>query len=267
MKNKGFVSRFLKFIESTGNKLPPPAILFLLLTIMIIVASAIFAWMGLKVLDPRVEDGEAYLTVFNLLSAEGIRYLFSSVVTNYTSFAPLGSVLVAYIGISIAEHSGLISASIRAMIARSNKVTVTALIVFAGIMSNVAGDFGYIIIIPLAGAIFHSMGRHPIAGMAAGFAGVSGGYSANLLIGALDPLLGGLSQKAAQMLDPSCYVGPEVNWYFMIVSTFFVTANITLLSEKVVEPSLGKYEGGNHLDEDEESLKGRLKISKQEKKA
>ncbi|WP_192484910.1 MULTISPECIES: AbgT family transporter [Cysteiniphilum] len=266
MTKRGLINRSLSAIEVVGNKLPPPAMLFFWLTIFLIVLSALFAWLGIKVLDPRVQDAKAYIDVFNLLSAEGVRYIFSSVVDNFVGFAPLGTVLVAFIGVSLAEHSGFISASIRAIIGKSNRVTVTAIIVFAGAMSNTAGELGYLVIIPLAGVIFHSMGRHPIAGMAAAFAGVSGGYSANLLLGTVDPLLSGLTQEAAHLLNPEYRVGAEANWYFMIGSTFLVTAVVTLLSQKVVEPRLGKYQSGTELDDEEKALESQIHLTKLEKK-
>jgi len=95
-------------------------------------------------------------------------------------------------------------------------------LVFTGILSNVASDVGYVLLIPLAGVIFIAVGRHPIAGMAAAFAGVSGGFSANLVLGTVDPLLAGLSQEAAQILDPTYEVNPTANYFFMVASTFVI---------------------------------------------
>ncbi|WP_116963743.1 AbgT family transporter [Fastidiosibacter lacustris] len=266
MTKQGFINRSLSAIETVGNKLPPPAMLFFMLTIFLIVLSVLFSWLDIKVLNPTVQTEETYISVFNLLSAEGIRYIFSSVVSNFVSFAPLGTVLVAFIGVSIAEHSGFISASIRAIIGKSNRATVTTIIVFVGVMSNTAGELGYLVIIPLAGAIFHAMGRHPIAGMAAAFAGVSGGYSANLLLGTVDPLLSGLTQEAAHFINPEYRVGVEANWYFMIASTFLVTSVVTVLSEKIIEPRLGKYQNGDALDSEERALEAQIHLTKIEKK-
>ena len=118
---------------------------------------------------------------------------------------------------------------------------VTVTVVFAGIVSNTASELGYVVLIPLAAMIFHSLGRHPLAGLAAAFAGVSGGYSANLLLGTVDPLLSGITEAAAHLLDPGYTVGPEVNWYFMFISTFVIAGTGALITEKIVEPRLGPY--------------------------
>jgi p-aminobenzoyl-glutamate transporter AbgT len=144
-------------------------------------------------------------------------------VTNFTGFAPLGTVLVALIGIGVAEHSGLIGAALRKLVLAAPRSLLTPIVVFAGVMSNMASEIGYVLLIPLAGLIFKSAGRHPIVGMAAAFAGVSGGYSANLLIGTIDPLLSGLSQEAARIVDPDYTVSPLANWYFMAFSTPVIT--------------------------------------------
>jgi aminobenzoyl-glutamate transport protein len=164
-------------------------------------------------------------------------------VDNFTGFAPLGIVLVAMLGIGIAEHSGLINAVIRLMVLNSPKHLLTFVMVFAGILSNMASDVGYVLLIPLAGVVFIAVGRHPIAGMAAAFAGVSGGFSANLAIGTIDPLLAGLSTEAAQILDPTYEVNPTANYYFMVASTFIIAFTGTFITEKLVEPRLGTYSG------------------------
>jgi aminobenzoyl-glutamate transport protein len=182
-------------------------------------------------------------------------------VDNFTGFAPLGIVLVAMLGIGIAEQSGLINAIIRMLVLNSPKHLLTFVVVFSGILSNVASDVGYVLLIPLAGVIFIAVGRHPIAGMAAAFAGVSGGFSANLILGTVDPLLAGLSQEAAVILDPSYEVNPTANYYFMVASTFIIAFTGTFVTEKIVEPRLGKYKG--NIEEHEESFD---KISKKEKR-
>jgi aminobenzoyl-glutamate transport protein len=164
-------------------------------------------------------------------------------VDNYTGFAPLGIVMVALLGIGIAESSGLISASIRLLVAKAPASMLTFVIVLSGIISNMASDLGYVLIIPLGGVIFLSVGRHPIAGMAAAFAGVSGGFSANLLIGTIDPLLAGLSTEAARILDPEYYVLPTANYYFMLFSTLVLSLTGTWVTHRFVEPKLGKYTG------------------------
>ena len=164
-------------------------------------------------------------------------------VENYTGFAPLGIVMVALLGIGIAESSGLISAAIRLLVLKSPRSIITFVIVLAGIISNTASDLGYVLIIPMGAVIFHSVGRHPIAGLAAAFAGVSGGFSANLLIGTIDPLLAGLSTEAARIIDPEYYVLPTANYYFMAVSTFIIAIAGTWVTNRFVEPRLGQYKG------------------------
>ncbi|WP_198594208.1 AbgT family transporter, partial [Vibrio breoganii] len=137
--------------------------------------------------------------------------------------------------------SGMLSAAMRGLVMNASQRMVTVTVVFAGIISNTASELGYVVLIPLAAMLFHSLGRHPLAGLAAAFAGVSGGYSANLLIGTVDPLLSGITETAAQMIDPTYSVGPESNWYFMFVSTFFIAITGAFVTEKIVEPKLGKY--------------------------
>lgn len=186
--------------------------------------------------------GPIMLTVKSLMTGEGIRWMSQELVRNFTGFVPLGTVLVALLGVGVAEKSGLLTTAIRAMVLGAPKSAVTLVVVFAAVVSNTASEMGYVVIIPLAMALFHSLGRHPLAGMAAAFAGVSGGYSANLLIGTVDPLLAGITQEAAQLLDPTYEVHAAVNWYFMIASTFLITGLGWFVTEKIVEPRLGKYD-------------------------
>ena len=181
------------------------------------------------------------IKVVSLLNAEGLQRIVTGLVTNFTSFAPLGTVLVAMLGVAVAEHSGMLSTAMRALVMNASKRMVTVTIVFAAIVSNTASELGYVVLIPLAAMIFHSLGRHPLAGLAAAFAGVSGGYSANLLLGTVDPLLSGITESAAHLLNPEYEVGPEVNWYFMVISTFVIAFAGAWVTEKIVEPRLGEY--------------------------
>ena len=239
--NKSNANRgFIKLIERGGNALPHPAILFAIFAIFTLFISAIGGFLGWSGIHPAT--GET-INVVNLLSKEGVHRILLDMVSNYTGFAPLGIVMVALLGIGVAESSGLISTAVKALLVKAPPKTVTFMVVFTGIISNVASDVGYILIIPLSGVIFHSLGRHPIAGMAAAFAGVSGGFSANLLIGTIDPLLAGLSTEAAQILDPDYLVMPTANYYFMVVSTFLITILGTFVTNRIVEPGLGKYSG------------------------
>ena len=240
-------TRFLDWVEWLGNLLPHPVTLFAILAVGIVLLSGLFGWMGLAVEDPRPPGapgvaGDGMIRAVSLLNGDGIRRIFTSLVTNFTSFAPLGVVLVAMIGVGVAEKSGLLSAAVRSMVLSAPRPMVTVAIVFAGIVSNTASEVGYVVLIPLAGAIYFALGRHPLAGMAAAFAGVSGGYSANLLIGTIDPLLAGITQEAARLIDPDYIVLATANWYFMAASTFLITAIGSLVSIFIVEPKLGPYD-------------------------
>ena len=244
--NKGLFNRFLATVEFLGNMLPHPITLFAIFCMAIIVISGIADWAGLSVIDPRPEGAkgrapDGVIEVVSLMSAEGLQKIVTGLVTNFTGFAPLGTVLVAILGVSVAEHSGLLSAAMRGMVMGAPKRLVTFMVVFAAILSNTASELGYVVLIPLAAMIFHSLGRHPLAGLAAAFAGVSGGYSANLLLGTIDPLLAGITTPAAQMIDPTYEVGPEANYYFMAISVVLIAVVGTWVTEKIVEPRLGKY--------------------------
>jgi len=245
----GFLQRILNVTEKAGNALPHPATLFALLALLTLIFSALGHYLGWEVIHPATSE---IIRPVNLLSAEGINRIIINMVHNYTDFAPLGIVMVAMLGIGIAEQSGLINAVIRLLVLNSPKHLLTFVVVFAGILSNVASDVGYVLLIPLAGVIFLAVGRHPIVGMAAAFAGVSGGFSANLVLGTIDPLVAGLSQEAARILDPSYEVNPTANYYFMFASTFIIAIAGTLVTEKIVEPRFGKYQG--EMSENEQNF-------------
>ena len=233
MTSKSALDRFLDAVERGGNALPHPATLFALLALIVIVASWFASLAGLSVQHPTTG---ATVTAVNLLSLEGLHRILTNLVGNFTSFAPLGTVLVALIGIGVAENSGLIGAALRKLVLASPRRLLTPIVVFAGVMSNMASEIGYVLLIPLAGLIFKSAGRHPIVGMAAAFAGVSGGYSANLLIGTIDPLLSGLSQEAARIVDPAYTVSAVANWYFMAASTPLITLLGWFVAERFTAP-------------------------------
>lgn len=238
----------LEMIERLGNKLPHPGTIFVILCSIIIVTSAIMAKMGVSVtytgLDrSTMEVKEMSANVISLLTPEGIRYMLTSAVKNFTSFAPLGTVLVALLGVGVAEGTGLIGTLLTKLVTSTPKRLITVVVVFAGVMSSIASDAGYVILVPLGAIIFLSFGRHPMAGLAAAFAGVSGGYSANLLAGPTDALLAGISTEGAKLFSADAFVGTADNWYFIIVSTFVITIVGTIITEKVVEPKLGKYTG------------------------
>ncbi|MFO7444734.1 MAG: AbgT family transporter [Ignavibacteriaceae bacterium] len=244
--DKTFLNRFLGIIEKVGNALPHPATLFALFALAVIVISGIVSMFDIAVVHPGT--GETIRPV-SLMSVEGLHRIITSLVTNFTGFAPLGTVLVAMLGIGIAESSGLIGTSLRLLVIKAPERLLTVVIVFAGVLSNTASEIGYVLLVPLAAIIFLAVGRHPIAGLAAAFAGVSGGYSANLLLGTIDPLLAGLSEEAARIIDPVYIVNPAANYYFMFVSTFVITIVGTWVTEKIVIPRLGKYEGHAKAEE------------------
>ena len=257
-KSRRILTKILNWTERAGNALPHPATLFALFALTALLLSALGYFMGWEVIHPGTKE---IVRPINLLSHDGIHRILLEMVDNYTGFAPLGIVLVAMLGIGIAEQSGLINAVIRMLVLNSPKHLLTFVIVFSGILSNLASDVGYVLLIPLAGVIFNAVGRHPIAGMAAAFAGVSGGFSANLVIGTVDPLLAGLSQEAARIIDPVYSVNATANYYFMVASTFVISIAGTFVTEKIVEPQLGKYNGD--ISQEDESFDA---LNKKEKK-
>jgi aminobenzoyl-glutamate transport protein len=244
---RGRIAVILSLVEWLGNLLPHPVTLFVLFAIAVVIVSGIGDWMGISVPDPRppgaagrADDGT--IRVVSLMNQEGFRRIVENLVGNFVNFAPLGTVLVALLGVGVAEKSGLLSAAMRWLVLGAPTWLVTAALVFAGVISNTASEVGYVVLVPLGAAIFYSLGRHPLAGLAAAFAGVSGGYSANLLVGTIDPLLSGITEEAAWIYDANYEVHPAVNWYFMVASTFLVTVLGTWVTVKIVEPSLGKYD-------------------------
>ncbi len=239
------LSRFLGIIERGGNALPHPATLFALMALGVVVISAVAAQFDLSVVHPGTKKT---IEPVSLLSVGGLHRMMTEMVNNFTGFAPLGTVLVAMLGIAVAEGSGLIGAGLKLVVLSAPPRLLTLAVVFAGVMSNMGGEVGYVLLIPLAAMMFHAVGRHPIAGLAAAFAGVSGGYSANLFLGTVDPLLAGLSEEAARIINPAYEVNPSANYYFMAVSTFLISALGTIVTERVIEPRLGAYTGEEHGD-------------------
>lgn len=265
-EKKTFIQKFLDFVEIGGNKLPHPVTLFAMLCVAIAIISAIAASMGLSVeadiLNRTTNEIETtVVSAVSLLNGEGFSYMLENAVSNFTSFAPLGVVLVGMLGIGIAESSGYIGTLLKKVVSITPSKLIVPMVVFLGIMSNVASDAGYVILIPLGALVFMAYGRHPLAGIAAAFAGVSGGFSANLLIGTIDPMLAGITNEAAHILDPTVNITPTANYLFMVVSTFLITILGTILTTKVIEPRLGKYEGSVDKGSDLQN------ISDKEKKA
>ena len=243
---KSFIDRFLSTVERVGNALPHPATLFFLFAMGVIVLSGIASLFDLEVIHPGTKE---VIRPVNLMSVHGMNMILEHMVVNFTGFAPLGTVLVAMLGIGIAESSGLIGTALRLLVISAPKRLLTFVIVLAGIISNTASEVGYVLLVPLGAIIFLALGRHPIAGMAAAFAGVSGGYSANLLLGTIDPLLAGLSEEAARIIDPGYMVNAAANYYFMAASTFIIAIAGTWVTEKIVVPRLGEYKGDEKPEE------------------
>ena len=243
-QNKQEVKGFLKTVERLGNSLPHPAMIFFILSLALILVSAVVAQFGKPVTYYDAKAGqEVTIEAVSLLNAEGLRYIFNSATKNFTNFAPLGTVLVAMLGVGVAEWTGLINTSLRKLLTGVNPRLLTAIVVFTGVMSNIASDAGYVVVIPLGALLFASAGRHPIAGLAAAFAGVSGGFSANLLFGTTDALLAGITNEALRGSGIEYEVLTTGNWYFLIASTFLLVVLGTFITEKVVEKNLGPYKG------------------------
>lgn len=248
-------SRFLNAVEYTGNRLPHPITMFAILAAGIVLLSGICAVLGVsatgEVIDSKtMELSEQTIYAVSLMNKDGLAYMLTSAVGNFTSFAPLGVVLVTMLGVGCAEGSGYLSALMKKAVSVTPAVIVTPMLVFLGVMSNAASDIGYVVLIPIGAVIFMAYGRHPMAGLAAAFAGVSGGFSANLLIGTLDPMLSGISTEAARMINPGYTVEATANWYFMIVSTFVIVAIGTFVTDRIVEPRLSahRHTGENVAD-------------------
>ncbi len=234
----GFAQRFLDWVERAGNKLPQPVTLFAAMIVIVLLASALFSALGTSAKHPGTGDT---ISAVNLLNAAGIQRIFTQMVTVFTSFPPLGLVLAVMLGIGVAERSGLIAAGLKGFVQLMPRRLVTVALVTAGMLSSIAADAGYVVLIPLGAVIFRSMGRHPLAGLAAAFAGVSGGFGANLFLTGLDPLMAGFTQPAARMIDAGYTVDPTANWYLLAASVPIVAICGTFVTERILEPRLGAW--------------------------
>ncbi|MDQ7818630.1 MAG: AbgT family transporter [Melioribacteraceae bacterium] len=233
-------NKSLDYIEIIGNKLPHPATLFGILALLVVFIS----WLGDLLVWQAIHPADgSTISVKSLVNGDGIRWIYTNITYNFVNFPPLGYVLAVMIGIGVAEGSGLFTSMIRSLVLNAPKKLITGTIVFAGIISHLASEAGYVILIPLGAIIFHALGRHPMAGLAAAFCGVSGGFGANFLIGSVDPILAGLSQSAAQIIDPNITINAAVNFYFMFASAFLIVVAGTWVTEKIVEPRLKNYDG------------------------
>ncbi len=267
-------SGFLDLIERVGNKVPHPAILFLLLCLGMILLSQVFYWLGAsatyEVVKPVAIPVEQYdiagsimpgeqlpaeqadatdykvvtetVKAQGLLTADGIRFLFTSFVRNFMGFTAMGIILIVMIGVGVAELSGLIASLIRKLVAVSSVGTLTYIIVFLGIISSIASDAGYLVLIPLGAAAFMSVGRHPLAGMAAAFAGVAGGFGVNLLVTPTDAILTEITNEAIHLVNPAQSIDITANLYFGIGSTIVLTVVLAVVTTRIVEKRLGAYD-------------------------
>ncbi len=239
-EKKGLFQRFLDIVERVGNRLPDPFVLFIGLAVMMIIVSWIFNLFGASVIHPG--NGET-MAIKSLISAEGLQFILTSMLDNFTGFAPLGLVLVMMLGIGLAEKVGLLDYAVRKTILKSPPFLLTYTVVFVGIMGNLASDAAVVLIPPLAALVFYKVGRHPLAGLAAGFAGAGAGFTANLFVAGTDALLAGISTEAARFLDDTMTVTPVDNWFFNIASVFILTIVGGLITTRFIEPRLGKYTG------------------------
>jgi aminobenzoyl-glutamate transport protein len=244
------MSRFLDGIERVGNMVPHPVVIFLILIAFVIVLSALLSLFGTTVSFERInpETGEIEIAttgIRSLLNADGIRFMYSSLVPNFMAFTAVGLMIAAMIGAGVAEASGLVTALIRKLVVVSPGWALSYILAFVGILSSVAADAGYLVLLPLAGVAYLAVGRHPIAGLALGFAAVAAAFTINMLIKPLDAVLVEFTNDAARLVDPDVSVGLASNLWFSIVSVIFLTVVIAVVNNRVIEPRLGKYDRSN----------------------
>jgi aminobenzoyl-glutamate transport protein len=245
---------FLATVERVGNMVPHPAIIFFILIGIVIVLSAIFGLMGTTVTyegyDAALGDiVEQTTSVRSLLAPDGIRFMLTSPVANFLGFTGVGVILVAMIGVGLAEESGLIATLVRKLVAAAPRSIFTFMIVMVGVLSSIAADAGYLVLVPLAAAAFHSLGRHPLAGLAAGFSGVAAVFLVNVFVTPTDALLVEVTNDAIRAVNPAEQISVVGNLFFMIASSIIMAIICTVLTERFVEPRLGAYTGGVPVEE------------------
>jgi aminobenzoyl-glutamate transport protein len=247
-KQTSLSQRLLDAVERLGNKVPHPAVLFFMLMGVVIVLSLVLQWAGVSVdyqrINPETHEAEYVTTaVRSLLGAEGLRFMFTSVVPNFINFGPVGIIMVAMIGVGLAERSGLIGALIRKIVLVAPRSAITAIIVTLGLLSSIATDAGYLVLIPLGAAAFASIGRHPLVGLAAAFAGVAAAFGVNFLVVPIDGILAEMTNDAIHLVDPSKSIDITANFYFGLASSALLIAVCTILTDRFIEPRMGKYTG------------------------
>ena len=250
---------WLKRLETLGNALPNPAILFLMLLILLAVISYIMQLFDLTALDPKTQD---VIHIKSLISAEGLDWLLSNLIKNYINFPPLGMIIVLTFGLGVVSETGFLETLIHHSIQHIPKRYVTCTVVLVSFISHLASNAAIIIMPPLAAMLFRSLGRHPLAGFACSVAALESGFTANIFIGTTDALLSGITTQAAHSIQPELTVSPVDNWFFIAFSVLYLTIFTTLITEKFIEPRLGVYQ-----DTQEPGTQTMTHISKEEKKA
>lgn len=252
-----FMQRLLDVVEVAGNKVPHPAIIFLILIGFVVVLSHVLYLLGTsvayQVINPETHEVEqATATARSLLTVDGIRFMFTSVVQNFMNFNAVGVIIVAMVGVGVAEEAGLVKSLIRKLVLVAPRKAITYILVFVGIVSSIAADAGYLVLIPLAAAAFLSVGRHPLAGLAASFAGVAAAFGVNVLIKPLDGILTEITNDAIHLLNPAISIDLTANFWFSSASVLLLTVVIALITERIIEPRLGVFEGQRPGEEGEE---------------
>ena len=247
IKKEGFFSKFLNKIEVLGNKLPDPVTIFLGLCIIVLITSSIVASKDVSVIHPGTKET---VEVVNLLSKEQLQNILASIVSNFQGFAPLGLVLVVMIGAGMCDKVGLMEAAIKGCASKISGKSVTLVVMIIGMLANLASDAGTILLPPLAAIAFLGVGRHPLIGLFAGYAAVTLGFSANIMISVVDVLVASFTIPAAQMMDPTYSGNATMNLYFMMASTVVLAILGTIVTEKFIAPRFGEYTGNATLDVD-----------------
>jgi aminobenzoyl-glutamate transport protein len=251
---KTVLQKLLDMVERVGNKVPHPAVLFFVLIALIVLLSHLLHLLGVSVsyqrLNQQTHQTEDVTTNVNsLVSGAGVRFIFTSVVPNFINFGPVGIIMVAMIGVGLAERAGLIQALIRKIVIVAPGGAMTAIIVALGVLSSIASDAGYLVLIPLGAAAFLSLGRHPLAGLAAAFAGVAAAFGVNFLVKPIDGILATMTKDAARIVDPNKSIELTANFYFGIASSVLLILVCTIITDWFVEPRLGKYQGATRAEE------------------
>jgi len=245
---KPFMERLLDGVERVGNKVPHPAVIFAILIGIVMLLSHLFYMLGASVtyesINPETHAVANVTTAAqSLLTASGLRFMYENVVKHFMDFTAVGVIIVAMLGVGVADTSGLVGALIRKLVLVAPRKLLTYILVFVGILSSIAADAGYLVLIPLGATAFLSLRRHPLAGLAASFAGVAAVFTVNILVKPLDGILTGITNDAIHLMDPSVSIDLTANFWFSVASVLILTVVVSLVTEKVVEPRLGKYTG------------------------